>query len=56
MKEHNQFERISFKTSRKNRNIDGIENNSYSWGNELYEENDVNLAAFWPDSTVSFSA
>lgn len=55
-KEHGMFEQSNFKTSRKIRNIGSIENTSYFSGSEIYEKDDINLAAFWPDSTVSFSA
>lgn len=55
-KEHSMFEKSNFRTSRKIRNIGSIENNSYLGGSEIYETEDMNLTAFWPDSTVSFSA
>ena len=55
-KEHSMFAERNIKTSRKIRNVGSIDNGPYFSGSEIYGTEDVNLAAFWPDSTVSFSA
>ena len=55
-KEREMFNQSNFRPSRRSRNVEKIENISYVLGSEIYEDNDVNLKAFWPDSTVSFSA
>lgn len=57
-RERQMFEGRNFGTFNKHSRINRVENNSYSIsGTEIYDDaNDENLAHYWPDSTVSFSA
>lgn len=50
------FEGRNVGTFNRHSRINRIENDSYSTIGEVYEDNDENLAYYWPDSTVSFSA
>lgn len=56
-RERQMFEGRNFGTFNRHSRINRIENNSYSINGEVYDDaNDENLAHYWPDSTVSFSA
>ena len=56
-RERQMFEGRNFGTFNRHSRINRIENNSYSINGEIYDDaNDENLAHYWPDSTVSFSA
>ena len=56
-RERQMFEGRNFGTFNRYSRINRIENNSYSINGEIYDDaNDENLAHYWPDSTVSFSA
>lgn len=55
-RERQMFEGRNVGTFNRHSRINRIENDSYSTIGEVYEDNDENLAYYWPDSTVSFSA
>ncbi len=56
-RERQMFEGRNFGVFNRHSRINRIESNSYSVDGEIYEDvNDENLAHYWPDSTVSFSA
>lgn len=56
-RERQMFEGRNFGTFNRHSRINRIESNSYSIDGDMYDDaNDENLAHYWPDSTVSFSA
>ena len=56
-RERQMFEGRNFGTFNRHSRINRVENTSYSIESEMYDDvNDENLAHYWPDSTVSFSA
>ena len=56
-RERQMFEGRNFGTFNRHSRINRVTNTSYSIESEMYDDvNDENLAHYWPDSTVSFSA
>ena len=55
-REREVFGQSNFRSFRRSRSVEKITNSTYLSGSGIFEENDVNLANYWPDSTVSFSA